>query len=88
MKMHPKEFKKEVIEIKRWDGELIPGQPLKDKIIKNFKSFKAIMRELEKDYNCVVIKQSALDCSVVMRETRQELFTFSLKEIKSYMEGF
>jgi len=76
------EFNKAVFETIEWDGKLTPGQRLKEEIIKNFRTFKAIMRELEREYNCVVIKQSAVDCSVVTRDTRQELFTFSLKEIR------
>lgn len=54
---------------------------LKQHIIKKFKTLKSIMKELDSDYDCLVVKKSPVDCSVIMKESRKEVFTFSLKEI-------
>jgi len=52
----------------------------KESIIRKYRTLRGVMKEA-KDNDCIIVKQTELDCSVLTRE-KKELFTFSLKELR------
>jgi len=52
----------------------------KESIIQKYRTLRGVMKEA-KDNNCIIVKQTELDCSVLNSE-KNELFSFSLKELR------